>query len=100
MQQQCIYRHSPNNLLPYLNALAKKGVSEIIFQQDNASCHVSNKTRAWFIRATNEHRFSIMDWPPNSPDMNLIKNLWAYPKAALHKRYPDQGGCSCGSGQF
>src|SRR5579859_4456588 len=61
-----------NNLLPYLDALAKDGVSEIIFQQDNASCHVSNKTRAWFVGATNEHRFSIMDWPPNSPDMNLI----------------------------
>src|SRR5579859_4530478 len=78
-----------NNLLPYLNALAKDGVSEIIFQQDNASCHVSNKTRAWYVGATNEHQFSIMDWAPNSPDMNLIENLWAYLKAALHKRYPD-----------
>jgi len=46
-----------------------------IFQQDNASCHVSKKTRDWFDKVMTEYGFSVMDWPPNSLDMNLIENL-------------------------
>ena len=34
-----------NNLLPYLNALIVDGVTDIIFQQDNAQPHVSKKAR-------------------------------------------------------
>ena len=30
-----------------------------------------------------------MERPPNSPDLNLIENLWAHLKAELHRRYPD-----------
>ena len=30
-----------------------------------------------------------MEWPLRSPDMNLIKNLWAHLKLELHRRYPD-----------
>lgn len=29
------------------------------------------------------------DWPPYSPDMNLIENLWAHLKLELPRRYPD-----------
>jgi hypothetical protein len=29
------------------------------------------------------------DWPPYSPDMNLIENIWAHLKLELHRRYPD-----------
>ena len=64
-----------NNLLPYLNALADDDIYGITFQQDNARPHVSKKTWAFFDATTIEHRFVVMERPPNSPDMNPIKNL-------------------------
>ena len=30
-----------------------------------------------------------MEWPPNSPDMNPLENLWAHMKLELHRQYPD-----------
>ena len=69
--------------------LTNEGISDTIFQQDNASCHISKKTRDWFDKVTTEYGFSVMDWPLNSPDMNLIENLWAHIKIELYKRYLD-----------
>ena len=73
-----------NNLLSYIDALTNDGVSNIIFQQDNAPPHNSKKTHAFLKAAMNDHGFLSMNWPPNSPDMNLIKNLWAHLKIKLH----------------
>ncbi|OXA36700.1 Transposable element Tc3 transposase [Folsomia candida] len=43
-----------------------------IFQQDNASIHVSNSTQAWL----DQKRVRRLDHPPKSPDLNPMENLW------------------------
>jgi len=79
-----------DHFLPYLDALTDDGITGITFQQDNARPHASKITQAFLGTATTQHRFNVMDdWPPYSPDMNLIENLWAHLKLELHRRYPD-----------
>jgi transposase len=45
---------------------------DIVFQQDNASIHVSKQSKAWFA----ERDIPLLEWPACSPDCNPIENLW------------------------
>ena len=76
-------------LVPFIDAIAIDGVTNTVFQQDNASCHVSKKTTEWLQHSMLEHGYTTMVWPPNSPDMNLIEHLWKHLKQELHRQYPD-----------
>ena len=52
-----------------------------VFQQDNAPCHVSKRTKEFF----RNHNVALLDWPPQSPDCSPIENLWALVKRKLAK---------------
>ena len=76
-------------LVPFIDAIALDGTTNTVFQQDNASSHVSKKAREWLQTSALAHGYTIMNWPPNSPDMNLIEHLWKHLKQELHQQYPD-----------
>ncbi|CAJ0926660.1 unnamed protein product [Ranitomeya imitator] len=65
----------------------KKSVSfkkNMIFMQDNAPSHASNYSTVWLAsKGLKEEK--IMTWPPCSPDLNLIENLWSLRKCEIYR---------------
>uniref|UniRef100_A0AAV1TT56 Tc1-like transposase DDE domain-containing protein n=1 Tax=Peronospora matthiolae TaxID=2874970 RepID=A0AAV1TT56_9STRA len=46
---------------------------DFIFQQDNASIHVSDRSREFF----SKEGIQVLDWPSKSSGLNPIENLWS-----------------------
>ncbi len=52
------------------------------FQQDNAPCHKAQIISDWFLEHDNE--FTLLKWPPQSPDFNPIEHLWDVVEREIH----------------
>jgi hypothetical protein len=59
--------------------------SPYIFQEDNAPCHVSRWTNQW----KTENDIPTLEWPPQSPDLNIIENVWKVIKTKIQRRIDD-----------
>jgi len=58
-----------------------------IFQQDGAPANTAACTKQMLGRVLSPTR-SMLDWPPNSPDLSWIGNIWAWMDRQLRER-PD-----------
>lgn len=69
LNQYNYQRHLGEHLLPFMKDF---GGDKAIFQQDNCRSHTARSTTLWL----KERNIEVMSWPPYSPDLNPIENLW------------------------
>jgi transposase len=67
------------HVLPEFRAAKELHGKDMIFMQDNAPCHKAKSV----VKFIEDSGIPALNWPPQSPDLNPIENLWAYIKKKL-----------------
>jgi transposase len=80
------YLEQMREILPrFMEYVADTLDADTVFMQDNAPIHKAGIVKNWL----REQDFTVMNWPPYSPDLNPIEHVWPMLKAALQRDYPD-----------
>ncbi len=67
-------------MLPSADQLFKD--ADLIFQQDLAPAHTAKSIKSWL----NDHGVGVLDWPADSPDLNLIENQCGIVKRKIRNK--------------
>lgn len=59
---------------------------DAIFQDDNAPIHTARIVKNW--HEEHDSELEHMNWPPQSPDLNIIEHLWCTLEQQVRNRYP------------
>ena len=80
------------NSMKYIDIVSQKAIpiikvnmgNNFIFQHDNCPIHTSKKTQEYFESET----IQVLHWPPYSPDINIIENIWSVLSKAIYDSGP------------